>query len=249
MTQRRPSGPRISPSRGIGGGQVGARAEQIRYVQPSRSGSVAPLVEEEAVDARTGSGTLDATASLTGSGTKQGLGSGTVSGVAGFTSTGRRAGSGTGIIAASAGFASSGTRATGGTGTLTLLTTITSTATPARAGSGTVTAAATLAGTGDKAEGDARSGTGTLAAVADLTGTGTKASDGEGSLVALVALNGTGVSSAAARPTYGGSFRTYREARDDRRGSGAPIQLHAHLYGTGVKSFEVDDELVLALAA
>ena len=138
-----------------------------------------------------------------------------------------------------------------GSGTLTLVPTITATGTRAAGGTGTLTLVSSLAQTGDKTG----TGTASLTLVPSLTETARKDTAGAGSLELVGSLVGTGLSSEV--PAFvdtGGSLgspvrllRLLAET-EHHEGKGA-LSLTARLAGAGFKSYEADDELVLALAA
>jgi hypothetical protein len=112
---------------------------------------------------------------------------------------------------------------------------------------------AVLTGEGVKAENDARFGGGLLALAAVLSGDGTKAAAGGATVTLLAALMGDGKGTGTVAPpiVYYPPIRWRRPMQAPVRQAfgGGTLRLYAVLTGGGTKTFESDDELVLALAA
>ena len=116
-------------------------------------------------------------------------------------------------------------------------------------GTGTLTSSATFSSTG--AHGG--TGVGNLHYVFYLfTSSGSKSAGGVGLLATSASMGATGVASSSAPPIVYPPIRRwpiYRpQAAPFRMGHGV-MELEARMWAVGYKSFESDDELVLALAA
>jgi len=143
--------------------------------------------------------------------------------------------------------AGSGVMGATGTGTLAPTVAISRSGTKDAAGSGSLALVPAMAAAGVAVplSVDA-TGTGTLDLAAAMAATGTKATSGTGVLVLVPTFSSSTAPVVVGR---GSGLPTQRRTAPVRRHGEGHIAVHAVLWAVGSKSFEVDDELVLALAA
>ena len=115
-------------------------------------------------------------------------------------------------------------------------------------GTGTLVATATLTGAGTKAG----LGTATLVLTAAFASGGRKDASGTGDIVVTATMAGAGAAPIVVPPFVSSSIRRWPIYRQQpapvRRGHGV-MELEVRMWAIGYKSSELDDELVLALAA
>jgi len=161
-------------------------------------------------------------------------GTGTLSLSASFAATGAKAGKGTGSLASTYTEALAGRKGGLGTGTVAVSAAFTQAGTKSGLGTGALTLAPSFASTGVRQE-------------------GAETHDGTGTLDLSYAMSASGVSSEAPVETFTGwtpvTVVQHPAHYIRREGAGDPIRLRPVLTATGTKSYEADDELVLALAA
>jgi hypothetical protein len=139
-----------------------------------------------------GSGSVNAVATITGAGQSIRSGSGNVNAIATITGTGRAIQSGSGVINAIGVLAGSGKQSANGSGSIDAIGTLTGSGTSPQKGSGSVDAIGTLTGTGSAIQ----SGSGTIDAIGTLSGVGSApivgAASGFGNINAIASITGTG---------------------------------------------------------
>jgi hypothetical protein len=164
-----------------------------------------------------------------------------------FASTATRTSSGSGTLSVPHAMApQDGAKQGFGTGAIAESVSFTSTGVRVPTGHGSIILAATLTGTGRKAA----SGTGALAVTPVMARTGRKGARGTGALALTAAMAATGTAGGVVPVTpqhiYG---TTLRRRRPERHSGTGEMRLYPLMWATGVKTYESDDELVLALAA
>lgn len=216
--------------------------QNIRYYQPtapgSRSADTSSLLGQPSTASYdfSGSGSIDSTPSLAGTGQKAGQGTGGISSTGAITVSGRKEASGGGIVASANALTGSGARAA--------------------SGSGLVSATTSLTGSGQMGADDA----GVTSATGILTGSGAKAASGAGSLPGVGSLTGSGSAGVAVTATPGSRGNTHSKwalsplppvSPPQRHGhGGGAIVCRVHAQGRGVRSRSlraVQDEEYLVL--